>query len=222
MGADTHAGAGAVAVMRRSRAFGIVEIALGEEGVGVFEVRGVIVGCPCVLCFLLACPWSGSSMRRHTYHVERGAGWDGGVLVLNIFDADPGQTDWDDCPEAQDFLHQSGHVWDLFLGEAFLPCITLGIHFHDLFICTRLNILTVRRGKISDAHDKVAWNGVKPGGDHCQTDRFDFICKALVQSRSLGRLTLEPNRTFIEFRFRIFEDIASYTRLVLPFCHLVL
>ncbi len=46
---DAHARAGAVAVVRCSCALGIVEIALWEEGVGVFEVRCVVVRCPCVL-----------------------------------------------------------------------------------------------------------------------------------------------------------------------------
>lgn len=47
--AGAHAGPGAIRVVRGARAFGVVEVALDREGVGVFEVRGVEVGGPGVL-----------------------------------------------------------------------------------------------------------------------------------------------------------------------------
>ena len=49
MGTGTHAGAGSVGVVWRAAAFGDVEVAFHGEGVGVFEVGGVVVGCPCIL-----------------------------------------------------------------------------------------------------------------------------------------------------------------------------
>lgn len=100
VGTDAHPRTGAVTVVGRSGAFGGVEIALGEEGRWVFEVCAVVVGCPCVLFGQLNGDLANDGCVVGAYHVECGACGDGGILVLNVFDADPGQTDWDDRPEA--------------------------------------------------------------------------------------------------------------------------
>ena len=47
--AGAHARAGAVAVVRGAGAFAQLEVALGDEAVGHFEVVFVVVGCPGVL-----------------------------------------------------------------------------------------------------------------------------------------------------------------------------
>lgn len=49
MRTGAHARARAVGVVRCSGAFGVVEVAVDREGVGVFEVGGVEVGGPGVL-----------------------------------------------------------------------------------------------------------------------------------------------------------------------------
>lgn len=157
MRAGAHARPGAVAVVRCAGAVGHVEVALGEEGIGVFEVRGVVVGGPSVLQRGLV-----SSLRfpkrrmmgpeprrvvgggRGAYHVERCAGRDRCFLPVDVLCADAWKAHGDDGPEAEDFFDESGEVGDFFFRQAVFPCVAVGVHFHDLFVGALLDFLAVR------------------------------------------------------------------------------
>lgn len=65
MRACAHARTGAVGVVRRPGAFGVLEVALDGEDSGFFEVDGVEVGCPCVLwCVNLVDHRNGSGREK--------------------------------------------------------------------------------------------------------------------------------------------------------------
>ena len=105
-----------------------------------------------------------------TNHVKGSASRDSSVLPLDILDAFAWQADRNHGPEPKDLFNESGDVRDFLLDEAFFPCVAVGINGHDLVIGAILNVLTMGRREVGDAHDEVTRDGVEAGRYHCQTD----------------------------------------------------
>ena len=152
--AHAHPAARPVAVVRRARALGVGEVALRHEHVGVFEMRGIVVGRPRV-------------------HVEgRPRGYDR-VVVADILDTGTRQADRDDSPEAEDLFHERGDIGNFLLVETLFPSFTGGwVDGHDLGVGLFLDFLPFRRGEEAERHDHVPRDGVDPRGNHGQTDGF--------------------------------------------------
>ena len=89
------------------------------------------------------------------YHEECGSRWYDGITIVDVFCAGAGKADGDDGIEAEYFADKGCDVWYLFFGKAFLPSIAIRVEFHDLFIRSFLDPLTVRGGEIGDTHDEI-------------------------------------------------------------------
>ena len=118
------------------------EVAVWIEGLGVFEMGGVIVGGPGILGMLGFGGLCGDC-KRGTHHEKSSASWNDRILPLNIFDALTREADGDDRPEAQGFFDESRDIGDIFFCKAFLPSVTIGIGFHDFGEGVLLNFLAV-------------------------------------------------------------------------------
>jgi hypothetical protein len=144
---NAHATPRAVPVMRRARAIGHVEVALGVKCVRVGEVRVVVIG----------------SVR---IHVERSPCWESHAVVFNVLYALARQGNGDDGPVAQDFLVECRDVGDFFFLETFVPGVVVGVHFENLGVRAALDGLARGRGELGDAHYQVAWHRVEARGYH--------------------------------------------------------
>lgn len=147
MAADAHATARSVAIVwcasRGARVVeGVVgEVAVGVEGVGVFEMGVVVVG-------------------GEGVHVEIGSCGDSGVVPCDGFDRAPGQTNGDDGPEAERFFDESSDVGAFFFVEAAFPGVVVGVLRDDFLVGAFLDVLAVRGGEVRDAlflRDGVSW-----------------------------------------------------------------
>ena len=92
---------------------------------------------------------------ERAYHVKSCAGWYSSFLPDNVLDAHSGQRNGNDGPETEGFFDEGGDIRDTFLVEAFFPCIAIGVDFHNFFIRSFLNLLTVRGRKITNTHDDI-------------------------------------------------------------------
>lgn len=101
-----------------------------------------------------------------SYHEKGGAGGDNCVVPWNVFDADTRKTDWDDCPEAKDFFNESSDIGNFLFHETFLPSVSVGVDFHDLFKGTCLDLLSVCGSEISYSHDKITRDCINSSGNH--------------------------------------------------------
>ena len=155
--------------------------------------------------------WRRLEGRGEAYHVEGCPGGDGGVLPLDIFDADTWEADRYDGPEAENFFDKGGYVGNALFDEAFIPGVAVGIHFLNLGIGVLLDFLTVSGGQVADGHDQIAGYGIQTGGDHGEADRLDLSWREGVSKRDL-RLTKQL--TFVQDCLRVLKDITRYARLV--------
>lgn len=124
----------------------------------------------------------GPTRKSFTYHEECRSGGDNASIPLNILGALAGKADWDDSPESQNLLHQCRDVGNLLLNQAFIPGITIGIHFHDLVVRFLLDALAILGGQVGNAHDQITRNGVKTRGNHGQANRFHLSWDSLVST----------------------------------------
>lgn len=81
--------------------------------------------------------------ERRSYHIEGRPGGYDGIFVFDVFDACPWETDRDDGEETQYFAYKSRDVGYFFLNQTLLPCVAIWVDFHDLFVGTLLDFLTV-------------------------------------------------------------------------------
>ena len=163
MRADAHARARAVAVMRGAAGGGSVvdgvvgQVAVRVEGVGVLEVRVVVV-------------------RRVGVHVERCARGDRRAFPRDGLRAGARQTDGDHGPEAQGFFDEGRDVRAGFFLQAAFPAVAVGVFLLDLREGSALDFLPVLGREVRDAHDEITRDGVQTRRDHGETDGHDFGC----------------------------------------------
>jgi hypothetical protein len=124
--------------------------------------------------------------RGGAHHVECSSCWDNSLFVFDVLDACSWQADGDDGEETQDFSHERGYIGDFLFDDAFLPCVAVGVDFHDLVVGALLDFLAVLGGKVGDSHDEVAGDGVETCGDHGQADGLDFIYVSVSETRCSG------------------------------------
>ena len=129
--------------MGSTRAFGILEVALYREGVGVFEMRGVEICGPGVLWVVSPSLYEKQSGENH--HIECSSGGNDGIFVGDVLDTCSWQADRDDGVESKDFSDKGSDVGYFLFYETALPGIAVGVDFHYLFVRTLLNFLSLRR-----------------------------------------------------------------------------
>ena len=146
--AGAHPRAGTIPVMLRpGTRFIDAHESLRDEGHGVLEVTGIMVGGPHV-------------------HEEGCAGGDGSVLVSNVFDGFARERHVQGAPVPENFFDEGGHVFTFFVCEAGVPGVRVRVGFRDFFECCCLDLLAMGRGKVGDCHVNVAREGIEASGDH--------------------------------------------------------
>ncbi len=135
MASSAHSAPRAISEMRSaSGALKVVEVPIDIELCRVLEMCLIII-------------------RRPSIHIERRTGRDNSPLINDILNGGARETYRDNDEEAQDLADEGGDVWHLFFNDTFLPCIAVGVDFHDFLIGAGLDFLAVSGGEIGDAHD---------------------------------------------------------------------